>query len=249
MSPRPRSLVIIPTYNERENLPLILASLFAAAPEVDVLVVDDGSPDGTGSLADEIAAGDERVSAQHRTGKLGLGSAYLQGFAWGLEHGYDHLIEMDADGSHPPSELPAMISAVDGSAGVAIGSRWVKGGSVVNWPRRREALSRGANLYARFMLGVPVRDATAGFRVYRADVLRSIDLDGIDSKGYCFQIDMTLRVIDAGFEVVEHPIQFKDRELGESKMSGSIVGEAMTKVTLWGIRRRARQLLRLLHPR
>ena len=242
-----RTLVIIPTYDELENLPIILDLLFAAAPDVDVLVMDDGSPDGTGELAEQIAATDPRVHVQHRAGKLGLGSAYLQGFAWGLEQGYAQLVEMDADGSHPPAELPAMIAAVEsGRAALAIGSRWVRGGSVVDWPRRREVLSRGANLYARLMLGVPVRDSTAGFRVYAAEALRAIDRGGIDSKGYCFQIDMTLRVVDAGLDVVEHPICFKDREHGESKMSGAIVSEAMRKVTVWGVQRRLRQVLRML---
>ena len=250
-SPTPeRSLVIIPTYNELENVPIILKRLFDAVPAVDVLVMDDNSPDGTGELADSIAKQDQRVSVQHRTGKLGLGSAYLQGFAWGLEQGYDQLIEMDADGSHPPAMLPALIDAAgpDG-AGLAIGARWVKGGSVVNWPKHREVLSRGANLYARLMLGIAVRDATAGFRVYRADVIRSLDLSGIDSKGYCFQIDMTLRTLDAGFEAVELPIEFREREIGESKMNGSIIIEAMTKVTMWGIQRRLDQVLRLLRLR
>lgn len=241
-----RTLVIIPTYNELENLPIILGRLFEAAPEVNVLIMDDNSPDGTGQLADDIAASDQRVSAQHRTGKLGLGSAYLQGFEWGLEQGFDRLVEMDADGSHPPSALPALIEASRrGDTGLVIGSRWVKGGSVVNWPKRREILSRGANLYARLMLGIKVKDATAGFRVYRADVLRSLELTSIESKGYCFQIDMTLRTLDAGVRVVELPIEFREREIGESKMSGAVIGEAMTKVTAWGFQRRFAQIARL----
>jgi dolichol-phosphate mannosyltransferase len=250
MAPDRRTLVIIPTYNERENLPIVLDRLFAEAPDVRVLVMDDNSPDGTGEVADEIAATDDRVRVQHRAGKLGLGSAYLQGFAWGLAQGYDHLVEMDADGSHPPATLPALVAAASApGVGLSIGSRWVPGGSVVNWPRHREVLSRGGNLYVRLALGIAVQDATAGYRVYRADALRALDLDGVDSKGYCFQVDMTLRTLDAGFGIVEVPIEFREREIGESKMSGSIVREAMGRVTVWGLRRRVDQLLRALRLR
>ena len=234
-------LVVVPTYDERENLPVVLERVLSVVPEAHVLVVDDNSPDGTGELADEIAAADERVLVLHRVGKLGLGSAYLEAFAHGLENGFDHIVEIDADGSHPPGRLPALIRAAQDTKGVALGSRWVPGGSVVRWPLWREALSRGANLYSRLVLGIQVRDATAGYRVYPAEVLRAVDLDGVDSKGYCFQIDMTLRTLDAGFGVVELPIEFRERVHGDSKMSRSIVGEAMLRVTLWGLARRLRR--------
>jgi dolichol-phosphate mannosyltransferase len=242
-----RTLVIIPTYNERENLPTIVSRLFDNAADVNLLIVDDGSPDGTGDLADEMAARDPRIFAMHRPSKLGLGSAYTQGFGWGLERGYDILVEMDADGSHPAQTLPLILRSMGaestaGSPALVIGSRWVAGGSVVNWPRSREILSRTANAYARFALGIQVKDSTAGFRAYRADVLAAMDLTTVDSYGYCFQIDMALRVIDAGHTVLEVPIVFREREIGESKMSRAIVLEAMWKVTLWGATRRARQM-------
>ncbi|MGV1034580.1 MAG: polyprenol monophosphomannose synthase [Microbacteriaceae bacterium] len=233
------ALVIIPTYNERDNLPIIIGKVFHAVPEANILVMDDGSPDGTGELANEMADADSRISVIHREGKLGLGSAYLAGFAEGIRRGYEFLIELDADGSHPPEKLPEMlgVAAADPSIGLVIGSRWTQGGQVVDWPKRREVLSRGANTYARVMLGIEVKDATAGYRVYRSSLIESMDLRDIDSKGYCFQIDMTLRSVDAGTKIVEVPITFKDRELGQSKMSGSIIAEAMQKVTVWGIQR------------
>ncbi len=235
-------LVIIPTYDEIDNIESIIDRTLAAVPGADVLVVDDGSPDGTGALVERLVADEPRIHVHHRSGKLGLGSAYVLGFGWGLERDYDLLVEMDADGSHAPEALPAMIAlasaAGDGAPALVIGSRWVPGGAVVNWPRRREVLSRGGNAYARMMLGIDVRDATAGFRVYRADVLRGMDLTTVDSRGYCFQVDMTLRVLDAGRRIVEHPITFREREAGESKMSGGIVVEAMRNVTRWGVRRR-----------
>ena len=241
------ALVVLPTYDEVENLPLILGRLFAAAPEIDVLVVDDGSPDGTGELAETMAATDPRMHVMHRTGKLGLGSAYVMGFGWGLERGYDVVVEMDADGSHPPEKLPEMIALVSasgpGTPSLAIGSRWVPGGSVINWPVSRQVLSRGGNLYARLALGLQLKDVTAGFRAYTREALQAMDLTGIDSKGYCFQVDMTLRVLDGGGRVVEVPIEFRERELGESKMSQAIVVEAMLRVTQWGFRRRLQTLL------
>lgn len=233
------ALIIIPTYNEVENLPIIIGKVFDVVPEANVLVMDDGSPDGTGELADQVAANDKRVSVIHREGKLGLGSAYLAGFAEGIALGYEYLIELDADGSHPPEKLPEMLGVIgaDPEVGLVIGSRWTDGGQVVDWPKRREILSRSANTYARVMLGVDVHDVTAGYRVYRSSLIEKLDLDGVDSKGYCFQIDMTLRTLDAGAKVVEVPITFKDRELGQSKMSGSIIFEAMEKVTVWGVQR------------
>lgn len=249
------ALVIIPTFNERENLPKIVGRVREMLPEGHVLVVDDGSPDGTGQVADDMAAADPHIHVKHRTGKLGLGSAYLQGFAWGLGEGYDYLIEMDADGSHPPETLPEMVARAkarpiaQGGSALVIGSRWVPGGRVVNWPKRREILSRAANVYARLALGVGVKDATAGYRVYNAEVLRALSLENVNSHGYCFQIDMTLRVDTAGFRIEEVPIVFREREIGESKMSGNIIFEAMGKVTLWGFQRRMRQLTGLFSRR
>lgn len=231
-----RVLVIIPTYNELENVGWIVPAVLAAAP-VDVLVADDNSPDGTGDRADEMAAADDRVHVLHRPGKQGLGAAYLAGFAWGLERGYDVLVEMDADGSHRPQDLPRLLAAL-ADADLVLGSRWVPGGSVVNWPKSREVLSRGGNTYARRMLRIPLRDATGGFRAFRADALRAIDLDSVDSQGYIFQVDLAFRALDRGLRVVEVPIVFVEREHGVSKMSRAIVGEAMWRVTTWGYRLR-----------
>ncbi|WP_326949648.1 MULTISPECIES: polyprenol monophosphomannose synthase [unclassified Amycolatopsis] len=237
-------LVVIPTYNERENLGPILDRLHKALPDVDVLVVDDGSPDGTGELADERAAANERVHVLHRTEKSGLGAAYIAGFRWGLAREYNTIVEMDADGSHAPEDLPRLLDAV-GDADLAIGSRYVPGGSVVNWPVNRQILSRGANVYSQLALGMRVRDITAGFRAYRRPVLEKLALDEVNSHGYCFQIDLTLRTADAGFEIVEVPITFTEREIGESKMSGSIIREAFLRVATWGVQRRTQQLKRL----
>ncbi|MEH3128605.1 MAG: polyprenol monophosphomannose synthase [Mycolicibacterium neoaurum] len=238
-SPSRRTLVIIPTYNERENLPLIAGRVRAATPDVHILVVDDGSPDGTGQLADELALADpDRVHVMHRVSKDGLGAAYLAGFAWGLSRGYSVLVEMDADGSHAPEELGRLLDAVDAGADLVIGSRYVPGGAIRNWPRRRFALSKTANTYARVLLGVSINDITAGYRAYRREVLEKIDLSAVDSKGYCFQIDLSWRAINAGFKVVEVPITFTERELGVSKMSGSNIREAMVKVAEWGLRGR-----------
>lgn len=232
------ALVVIPTYNEAGNLERIIDRLLAAVPAAHILVVDDGSADGTGGIADRRSADDPRIHVIHRRGKLGLGSAYIAGFRWGIERGFATLVEMDADGSHPPESLPAMLSLHGGRQGdLVIGSRWIPGGSVVNWPRSRQLLSRAGNTYARFVLRLTVKDVTAGYRVYAASDIAAMDLDGIDSKGYCFQVDMTLRVIDAGGHVVEHPIEFRERERGESKMSRAIVFEAMARVTLWGVQR------------
>jgi dolichol-phosphate mannosyltransferase len=237
-------LVVIPTYNERENLGPIVTRLHAALPKVHVLVVDDGSPDGTGELADELAEADERVNVMHRTEKAGLGAAYVAGFRWALAKDYATIVEMDADGSHGPEDLPRMLDALS-DADLVVGSRYVPGGSVVNWPKRREILSRGGNLYSRIALGVKVNDITAGFRAYRREVLEKLDLDAIASHGYCFQIDLTWRTDEAGFEIVEVPITFTERAIGESKMSGSIVREAVIRVGSWGVKRRWQQLRRL----
>jgi dolichol-phosphate mannosyltransferase len=232
-------LVIIPTFNERDTLPIIHRRLKDACPDVHLLIVDDSSPDGTGRLADDLAEADAgRTHVLHRTAKDGLGAAYLGGFAWGLSRDYSVLVEMDADGSHAPEQLHRLLDAVDSGADLAIGSRYVDGGTVRNWPWRRLALSKTANTYSRVALGVGVHDITAGYRAYRREVLQAIDLDAVDSKGYCFQIDLTWRTVNNGFVVVEVPITFTERELGVSKMSGSNISEALLKVTRWGIQGR-----------
>ncbi|HEV7907548.1 MAG TPA: polyprenol monophosphomannose synthase [Pseudonocardiaceae bacterium] len=234
-------LVVIPTYNERDNIGKIVKRLHAALPQVQVLVVDDGSPDGTGELADEMAAADERVHVMHRTEKAGLGAAYVAGFGWALENGYAVVVEMDADGSHAPEDLPRLLDALT-DADLVLGSRYVPGGSVVNWPKRREVLSRGGNIYSKLALGAKVNDITGGFRAYRAEVLRELNLHTVASQGYCFQIDLAWRTIELGYRVVEVPITFTEREIGESKMSGNIVREALWRVTKWGVRRRLTQV-------
>lgn len=236
-----RVLVIIPTYNELENLPIILERLLSAVPHANALVVDDGSPDGTGDLADKLAAEDGRVHVLHRTAKEGLGAAYIAGFKWALAAEYDVIVEMDADGSHAPEQLPRLLAAL-GHADLVLGSRWVPGGAVVNWPKSREILSRGGNLYTRFALGIDLHDATGGYRAYRRIVLQTIELSGIASQGYCFQVDLAWRAVQAGFRVVEVPITFEERQRGESKMSGNIVREALLRVTEWGVAHRAAQL-------
>lgn len=226
-------LVVVPTYNERDNLQGVLGRLRQAVPAADVLVVDDASPDGTGALADELSNADAQVHVLHRSAKQGLGPAYLAGFGWGLAQGYDAFVEMDADGSHAPEQLPALLAAL-ADADVVLGSRWVAGGSVVDWPKRREVLSRGGNAYARMLLGLPVRDATGGFRVYRRHVLETIELGDVASAGYCFQVDLLLRAWRAGFRVVEVPIRFVERVAGVSKMDRHVVTEALWRITVWG---------------
>lgn len=243
------TLVIVPTYDERENLEPIVARVRAAVPGAHVLVVDDNSPDGTGDLADALAATDPAVHVLHRAGKEGLGRAYLAGFAWGRERGYDLLVEMDADGSHHPEALPGMIALAD-RHDLVLGSRWVPGGRVENWPLHRVVLSRGGNLYARLALGIDVRDATGGFRVYRTAALARLDLDAVESHGYCFQLDLVWRALQSGLDVVEAPITFTERVRGESKMGGAIVRESLVKVTAWGLTRRLRAAReRVLHGR
>jgi dolichol-phosphate mannosyltransferase len=226
--------VVIPTFNEAENLEEIVGRVRASVPAADILVADDNSPDGTGEIADKLAAGDDHMHVLHRPGKQGLGAAYLAGFGWALDRGYGAVVEMDADGSHDPAELPALLAAL-ADADLVVGSRWVRGGTVRNWPRSRELLSRGGNAYARVMLGLPVRDATGGYRAYRASTLHDIGLHSVRSQGYCFQIDLTLRAVRAGKRVVEVPITFTERAHGNSKMSRSIVAEALWKVTEWGV--------------
>jgi dolichol-phosphate mannosyltransferase len=245
-----RILVVVPTYNERENLPIALGRLATHVPQADVLVVDDGSPDGTGELAEKLAAaeqGERTIGVLHRSGKQGLGTAYIAGFGWALDRGYDVVVEMDADGSHRAQDLPLILGALEvKGADLALGSRWVPGGKVVNWPLSRQVLSRGANLYTRVVLGVPLGDATGGFRAYRASLLRTLPLGEISSQGYCFQIDMAWRAIKNGAKVVEVPITFVERELGASKMSRAIIVEALVSVTRWGFAERGRQLGRLV---
>ncbi|MCU1593894.1 MAG: dolichol-phosphate mannosyltransferase [Frankiales bacterium] len=235
-------LVVIPTYNELENLAIIAGRLHAAVPEAHLLVVDDNSPDGTGKVADELAE-QPWVDVLHRTGKDGLGAAYVAGFAWAREHGYDVVVEMDADGSHAPEQLPRLLAGLE-HADLVLGSRWVDGGEVVNWPKSRELISRGGSAYTRLVLGLPLRDATGGFRAYRRPVLDEILAQGIASQGYCFQVDLAWQVWKAGYRVVEVPITFVERERGESKMSRAIVVEALWRVTFWGARsRRSRDRL------
>ena len=230
-----RVLVVVPTYNERENLPVIAGRLRAAVPDAHLLVVDDSSPDGTGKLADELAAEDDHVHVLHRTAKNGLGAAYVAGFGWARAQGYDVVVEMDADGSHAPEQLPRLLTALE-DADLVLGSRYVPGGSVVNWPKSREVLSRGGNLYTRLMLRLPLQDATGGYRAYRRSVLDGLALDQISSQGYCFQVDLAWQAWRQGHRVVEVPITFVERERGESKMSRAIVVEALWRVTVWGLR-------------
>lgn len=240
-----RVLVIIPTYNEAANIGPITGRLRTAVPAADILVVDDNSPDGTGDLADELAASDTQIHVLHRKVKDGLGGAYLAGFAWGLDEGYDVLIEHDADGSHRPEDVPRLLERLK-TADVVKGSRWVPGGKVVNWPKSRELLSRGGNLWVRLWLGIPVKDATGGFAAWRASTLRGMDLAGVEAHGYGFQVDLAWRAIRNGFTVAEVPIEFADRQFGDSKMSQRIVIEAMLLTTRWGIAYRLGQLKSLV---
>jgi dolichol-phosphate mannosyltransferase len=232
-----RVLLIVPTYNEASTVRKMVERVRTAVPHADVLVVDDNSPDGTGQIADRLAELDAHVHVLHRPAKAGLGAAYVAGFRWGLDRGHDVLVEMDADGSHQPEELPRLLAALEG-ADLVLGSRYVPGGRVVNWPRYREMLSRGGNAYTRLALGVPLRDATGGYRAFRADALRRLDLDDVASQGYCFQVDLAWRAVRSGLRVVEVPITFVERVEGTSKMSSAIVLEALVRVTGWGVARR-----------
>lgn len=238
-----RVVMVVPTYNEADNLEWIVGRLRRAQPEVDVLVVDDGSPDGTGAIADRLAESDPQVHVLHRTEKAGLGAAYLHGFGWALDAGYDVIGEMDADGSHQPEELGRLLQALT-RADLVIGSRWVPGGSVVNWPLSREALSRGGNLYVRLLLGLKVRDATAGYRLFRRSTLEKVDLSTVQSTGYVFQTELVTRTLQAGLTVAEVPIEFIERVRGASKMSGAVAAESMKRVTRWGLQQRRAQLKR-----
>ncbi len=242
-TPAERVLVIVPTYNERDTLPAILERIRSAVPDADILIADDNSPDGTGRIADEWAARDPSIHVMHRLGKEGLGAAYLSGFAWGLQQGYDVLVEMDADGSHQPEQLPSLLAALD-NADLVLGSRWVDGGGTVNWPKSRQILSKGGNAYTRAMLGVPLHDATGGYRAFRASTLRRLDLHEVASQGYCFQVDLAWRAVQRGLVVREVPITFVERSSGTSKMSQRIVLEALWRVTVWGIDERITRLRR-----
>lgn len=232
-----RVLVVVPTYNEVASLSPLLRRVRAAVPQAHVLVVDDASPDGTGALAEAHAGTDQAVHVLHRPGKGGLGAAYVAGFGWGLARGYDVLVQMDADGSHPPEQLPRLLHALEW-ADVVIGSRYIPGGAVRNWPTRRLWLSRGGNIYTRMAVRLPVRDATAGYRAYRCGALEAIGYTEVESQGYCFQVDMTRRAARAGLRIVEVPITFTERQAGESKMSREIVREALWRVTVWGLKDR-----------
>jgi dolichol-phosphate mannosyltransferase len=236
-----RVVMIVPTYNEVDNLEWLVGRLRSSVPDADVLVVDDGSPDGTGDVADRLAAADPQVTVLHRTEKAGLGAAYLDGFRVALGRGYDVVGEMDADGSHQPEQLPSLLAALHG-ADLVIGSRWVPGGSVVNWPLPRKVLSLGGNVYARLLLGIPLRDLTAGYRLFRRTTLEGIDLGSVESAGYIFQTDLAFRTVRAGLRVVEVPIEFVERARGESKMSPDVAVESLRRITTWGLRERRRQL-------
>ncbi len=230
-------LVIVPTYDEVENLERILQRLHASVPDAHALVVDDDSPDGTGWLAEKLAASDERVHVLHRSVKEGLGRAYVAGFRWAREHGYDVLVEMDADGSHAPEQLPGLLAALS-SADLVLGSRYVAGGAVTDWPVHRLLLSRLGNRYTRWALRLPLHDATGGYRAARADLIDRLPFADVASQGYCFQVDWVWRAVRDGARVVEVPITFAERQFGRSKMRGSIVGEALVRVTVWGLRDR-----------
>jgi dolichol-phosphate mannosyltransferase len=240
----PSVLVIIPTYNESENIEKIVARVQEHAPQVHILVADDNSPDGTGAIADRLAGADERVKVLHRAGKEGLGKAYLAGFAWGIERGYDVLCEMDADGSHRPEDFPALMKALlTRDADLVIGSRYVRGGRTVNWPWHRALLSQGGNRWVRIVTGMRLHDATGGYRLFRRETLEKIDLSTVESAGYTFQVDLAWRTTRAGLRIVEVPIMFIERELGASKMSMNIVVEAMWRTTVWGTRYRLGRLI------
>ncbi len=246
-----RTLIIVPTHNEAANIATVVGLIRDAVPAADVLVIDDMSTDGTRSIVAELAADDDRVRLVTREVLRGLGDAYLHAFAIGLDEGYEALVEIDADLSHDPTELPMMLGLAERGIALVIGSRYIPGGSVIGWPRRRTWLSRWGNRYAGLVLGLALNDATAGYRVYRADTLRTIGLEGVQADGYGFQVEMTYRVVQAGLSVVEIPIAFRDRVAGDSKMHRGIVLEAFKLVTFWGVRdlvtlRRARRTYRSL---
>lgn len=246
-NPSDSTLVIIPTYNELENLPLIIERVRKATPEVEILVVDDNSPDGTGAKADEIAASDKQVHVLHRQEKTGLLGAYVAGFEWGLERDYKVICQMDADGSHAPEEFPRLLAAIDAGADLVIGSRYVDGGEAVNWPRNRYLLSKAGNLYVSLALGTDVADMTAGYRAFRREVLEAIDFNELSRKGYIFQVQIADIADQEGFDVREVPITFTDRTLGESKLDASFAKDSLIEVSKWGFERRSTQLSNLSH--
>lgn len=230
----PRTLIVVPTYNEREGVTAIVQAVRVSVPDASVLIVDDASPDGTGDVADALAAGDPRVRVKHRAGKEGLGPAYIDAFSQALDEGWQRIVQMDADFSHDPNDIPRLLAGLDGGADLVIGSRYVQGGGTVNWGFRRRLISRGGSIYARAILGVPIRDLTGGFKAWKAETLRAVSLTDVGAKGYGFQIEMTHRALRSGARVVELPIQFVDRRVGQSKMSGTIFAEALTIV--WRLR-------------
>jgi dolichol-phosphate mannosyltransferase len=237
-----RTLVVIPTYNEAESVGALVEQVLAADRELEVLVVDDGSPDGTAGIVGKAMAEEPRLHLLERSAKEGLGAAYRAGFRWGLARGYDALVEIDADFSHPPDRLPALLGALE-EADVAIGSRYVPGGRTVGWSPVRKAISKLGNAYVRLVIGLPVRDATAGYRAFRSEVLRALAVESSESNGYCFQIEMAHRAWQEGFQIAEVPITFTERVAGTSKMHRRIVVEALVRVTAWALtggRRRAR---------
>lgn len=232
-----RTVMVIPTYNEVENLAEVVERVRRAVPAVDLLIVDDNSPDGTGMLADSLAAADPQISVLHRESKEGLGAAYIHGFRVALDAGYDVIGEMDADGSHLPEQLPSLLAAIEQSD-LVIGSRWIPGGSVENWPLRRRLLSRGGNLYTRLLLGIKVHDATAGFRLFRRGTLEAIGLGRVQALGYVFQVELAYRTLQAGLSVQEVPIRFVERVRGDSKMTPEVARESLVRITRWGIAER-----------
>ena len=241
-----RIVVIVPTFNEYDTLPVIVSRVRSSVPEAHILVADDNSPDGTGQVADGLAAADDHVHVMHRLGKEGLGAAYLAGFAWALQEGYDVVVEMDADGSHQPEQLPRLLAALR-TADLVLGSRWVPGGRTENWPKYRQLISRGGSTYTRMMLGVPIHDVTGGYRAFRAETLRRLDLHEVASQGYCFQVDLAWRACQRGLDVREVPITFVERTAGTSKMSQKIVVEALWRVTMWGIDDKVTKVRRRSH--
>jgi dolichol-phosphate mannosyltransferase len=241
-----RVLVIVPTYNEVENIRLITDRVRRSVPSVDLLIADDNSPDGTGGIADELVASDNHIFVMHRAGKEGLGAAYVAGFSWAKDKGYDVVVEMDADGSHAPEELPKLLDALRDTDAV-LGTRYVPGGSVHNWPMHRLLLSRGGNIYIRMALGMPFKDATGGYRAYRMAVLDKIDVATVSSQGYSFQVELAWRSYKHGFRIAEVPITFTERERGASKMSGNIFKEQLLRVTVWGLQARRDALLSRLN--
>jgi dolichol-phosphate mannosyltransferase len=240
-----RVLVVIPTYNEADNIRSITDRVRRAVPSVDILVADDNSPDGTGAIADELAVADDHIFVLHRAGKEGLGAAYKAGFAWAKNKGYDAVVEMDADGSHAPEELSLLLDQLRDHDAV-LGTRYIAGGSVHNWPMRRLLLSRGGNIYIRMALGMPFRDATGGYRAYRMPVLDAINVDTVASTGYSFQVELAWRAFRQGYRMTEVPITFTEREHGVSKMSGNIFKEQLLRVTTWGLQARKESLLNTL---